>query len=671
MIHKFLVLFENKLVNNKFSVNLVNNKILISSVEMKDSIIKVLVYNNYNAIDYIPLCFPLEMVIYKDKVFNPYIILSSFNNKNDNELDFFNQINKIILEKYSMIFYDFNTLLQDHNHMFIRIMNENYLPNITIDYLTTPPHNLELFIKDFWFNVNIIKLYIIYILISFQNLTNKIIKEINTKWKIPKKLLLIANTLRLLKYDLFNLADIKMNYNMTLNEYYLHNFMSSLKLADIKPNYNYYILINKKEIEDITKTDSLKTEDIIYQNKIIQVNVKKVNKNVINILNGKNIIFDNYKWFYYYPNINIDKNYILFQTFRNTKIYIEIIQYLLNIDIIHCTKIIDYYENDNKLCNLVSISNVFNNFKDYLDDIAILKTNSYSDGFFEYVTKKYSADTNKIFEILNILFNNYNYPLKSNRHDMDTIFDYILYFSLYNYKTIFNEENNLSLIIPVKLKNLYVNLLKSLYQIINNEFESITYNQKFYNDYLYRNIIKLFFIDSSNLSIKLFKSLLYNSDQAKFDKFKNIVSVNMLLTDISNKLNWMNLPKKLSYLNFFYKNNDIVYYQGKINKNIISENFDNRIKKIIENPFEMYKYLRKEKDFIKWTKYISDKIIQLYYIPISLSTDDFEDIGKLLFLLFNITEQNIKDISYMNFINFCNLHNKLIINSNRINIKIR
>ena len=162
---------------------------------------------------------------------------------------------------------------------------------------------------------------------------------------------------------------------------------------------------------------------------------------------------------------------------------------------------------------------------------------------------------------------------------------------------------------------------------------------------------------------------LISTDNMK--KFKNIISTNNLLTDICNKLTWSNLPKKLNYLNLFYKNHDIVHYQDKINKNIIPENFDSRIKKVIENPFEMFKFLRKEKDFIKWSKFISDKIIQLYYVPISLSSEDFGSIGKLIYLLFNITEQNIKDPTYMNFITFCNSNNKLILDSNRINFKIK
>ena len=109
----------------------------------------------------------------------------------------------------------------------------------------------------------------------------------------------------------------------------------------------------------------------------------------------------------------------------------------------------------------------------------------------------------------------------------------------------------------------------------------------------------------------------------------------------------------------------------KLNKNIIPENYDIKLKKIIENPFEMYKYLRKEKDFIRWTKFISSYIIQIYIIPISLSSSDFSLIGRMIFLLLEIKEQNMKEPSYIDFINFCNLNPKLILDSTRINLKIR
>jgi hypothetical protein len=265
--------------------------------------------------------------------------------------------------------------------------------------------------------------------------------------------------------------------------------------------------------------------------------------------------------------------------------------------------------------------------------------------------------------------------LKTNRHELDDIFDYILYFSLYNYKYIILIQDSIEIInplinnnIPYKIKNLYINLLKTLYKIINNNFESITYNQKFYYDYLYKYIIKIFFTNSNKLLIKLFKKLV---SQNNFNKFKKIISTNFLLIDVANKLSWNTLSKNLHYLNIFYKNCDMIYYQDKLNKTIIPKNFDIRIKKIIENPFEMYKYLRKKIDFEKWTLFISDKIPQIFYIPVSLSTEDFTYIGTLIYLLFNIEEQNIKEPTYTNFIKFCNEHIHLIVESTRININMK
>ena len=117
----------------------------------------------------------------------------------------------------------------------------------------------------------------------------------------------------------------------------------------------------------------------------------------------------------------------------------EVIKQIYNIEDIHSRKILDYFYVDNKLCNLVSFVQLFNQVG--IDDMTILKSKSYSDSFFEYITKKYSVNDNsnsKIFDILNILFTNYLYPLKLNRHELDSTFDHILYFSLYNYKHIYN-----------------------------------------------------------------------------------------------------------------------------------------------------------------------------------------------------------------------------------------
>jgi len=281
-----------------------------------------------------------------------------------------------------------------------------------------------------------------------------------------------------------------------------------------------------------------------------------------------------------------------------------------------------------------------------------------------------------IINIFNILFSNYIYPLKSNKNELDDIFDKIIYISLYNYKiiTICNNNNiciinSINKLIPNKLKKLYINILKILINVIRKDINLITHNQIFFNDILYRNILKLFLIDNNKMSINLFKKMI---PIYIFNNFKNIIINNLLLIDLSYKLSWMNLLKKLNYLNIFINNNNILQYNSNINKNIIYNNLDNKIIKIILNPIEMYKYLKYEKDFILWTKIISDYIISIYHIPISITYNDIIYIAKIIYLLFNINSQNLQDITYINFIKYCNLHTNLIIDTtNRINIKIK
>ena len=684
MIHKLQICVDGKLILNKFSINQTNNTIIINSIDYKYNIIKVPIYNKYNGIDYVPLCFPLTMIIINNHIFNPYIVLSSYNFNIENDIDFFYNLEKFLNLQYNYSFIRFNDIINENkkNINITKLINDNFNSIVNLENLQINKTNTNQFICDLWFDINIIKMFVILILIKFPNISNKSLKEIVQKNNYPKKILTISNQIKNIKYTITNNS---YEYCMSLNEYMGFNFLDPLKLADIKNNCYYYIVINKND-NTSTNENNIITSEVNKSDKIdkvIKIYVKKINKNIILLSDTKNILYENYKWYHYHPSINIDKNYIIYQTFISNNFTCEIIKNIFNIETLHCNKIIEYYQKENKLSNLLILPNIFQELTSVFDDINLLKLNSYSDGFFEYITKKYSSPNEpKIYEILGILFENYNYPLKANRHDMDNVFDHLLYFSLYNYKQIlintkttnfsnFSNEilhPNVNSIIPNKLKNLYINLLKALIQIINNDFDAITYNQKFYYDYLHRNIIKLFFSNGNYLSINLFKSLVNSTN---YLKFKNVVTTNLLLIDVANKLSWNNLPKKLNYLNLFYKNNEIIHYQDKINKNIIPDNFDSRIKKVIENPFEMYRYLRKEKDFEKWTKFISDKILQLYHVPISLSSEDFNYIGKMIFLLFNITDQNIKEPTYINFINFCNTHNKLVLDSSRINIKIR
>ena len=77
MIQKFYILFENKLVVNKFSIKMQDNNIKIDSIELKNKLIKVPIYNKFNGLDYFTISFPLILPIIKNTCFNPYILLSS------------------------------------------------------------------------------------------------------------------------------------------------------------------------------------------------------------------------------------------------------------------------------------------------------------------------------------------------------------------------------------------------------------------------------------------------------------------------------------------------------------------------------------------------------------------------------------------------------------------
>jgi len=656
MIYRNIILFDNKLIYNKFSINKKDNKIIIKSLNINENIIKVPIYNKFNGIDYFPICFPLEYIIIDNLIFNPYIILSSYNLQINNDIDFFYNINQLITNEYKLKIIKFTDLLNNSKLNLIKILNENYIINLN----KTDNLILAEFINNFWFDINIIKLYIIYILIKYPN---GITKNLN----VPKNIQQFSNSFKKFKYSL---VCNNSEYQMTLSEYMINNFNIPLKLSDLKKDNNYFIVIGS-----YTNTSELVSTESTNLIKIVKVSIKKINKNIINIDN-KNLIFENYKWFYYYPNININHDFIIYQTFINYNFINEIIKEIIGFNDNH---IIKYYMNDNKLNNLIVLSNIFTGLKDYMNDLSILKYNSYDSEYFEYITKKYSNDDEKLFEIIEILFSNYTFPFKYNRYNIEPIFDNIMYISMFNYQKILNNKNilikfneilnpKINNIIPFKLKNLYINFLKIIQNLICKDYDLIIYNQKFYTDSLHKHIIKLLLGDIKCLTVKLFKELIPCD---VYTRFKEIIKNNMLLIDISNKITWKTLPKKLYYIKFFYNNSDIIFYQQKLNKNIIPDNFDIKIKKVIENQFEMYRYIKKEKDFIRWTNFISNKINDLYYIHISLSSEDFDNIGKLLYLLFNINEQNLNEPSYKELIKFCNLHPKLILDSTRINLKIK
>ncbi len=642
MIQKFYILqteknnfkYENKLITCNFSINKKDNNIIIKPYIDKE-IIKVPIYNKYNGLIYYPIYFPLILPIFNNKIFNPYVILSSSNFNNDNAIDFFYNLFKTIKIKFNLELFIFNDLFNKEYNLTHNI-NNYYNDNITMKNIIN--NNIPNII---WLNINIILLNILYKLSkrpdNLQN--NKTLQKIS-----QYKYLLLPNTF----------------IRKTFTEYY--NIKNKLELVDLKPNESYFILCKSNSV-------------------ISKINITSINKNII-ISNNTEYIFEEYDWSIFNLNIQLDKSDIIYYTFINKDFVSNIINQLFNINSEY--KIYDYFMNYNNYDNLLVLP-----VQQYFNETNIISSNNYSVEYFKLIVDKYNTSNeyknNKLINILYLLFKNYKYPLKINKHELDDVFDNIIYLCLNNMTNgsniifenidvntvtseniIYNLNSKINEIIPGKLKNLFINLLKTLLKLINDNYESIVYNQRFYNDTLYKNILKIFIDSSSNqLSVKLFHSLI-NPD--KLNRIKEIITINSLLINISNRLNWNNINKKLNYINYFYLNQDILYYQNKLNKNIISPTLDYKIVKIIENPFEMYKYLKKEKDFIKWSSIIYYKINDMYEIPVQ--NIDYNKFGKMIYLLYNIKEQNLKDESYIKFINFCNENEELIITPNNKNIRI-
>jgi len=348
----------------------------------------------------------------------------------------------------------------------------------------------------------------------------------------------------------------------------------------------------------------------------------------------------------------------------------------INIDLSHHEKIISYYLDNSKISNIFYLINKYTDDNEYTD-LEILKSNNYDNIFFKYIVKKYT-EIEKILLIIKILFINYNFPIRFNKFEIEPVFDDILYISLYNYKKLIyystskhsNENkifliNELNQVIPTKVKLFYYNILKTFYQLFNSSEEYI-YNIKFFHDSLYKNFIKIFFYENCN-TINLLKEMI---NPSVIEKIKYNIHNNLVLIDIANKITWDNLKNKTDYLSILVRNKTI-FYQDKLNKIIFSDTYDNRIKSIILNPFEMFNFLQYENEFVEWILLFNYKIQELYFNEISLSSNDIIDLGKLIYYLYNIEEQDFKDEYYKLLINHASKNNKIILFNHRINIKIK
>lgn len=640
MIIKLPVCIDEKIVYSNFLVKKTNDKLIVSlfnrNYDETIDKIKVPLCNNFEGITYLDLFFPLEMSIINNKLFFPNFMQKIYFSQNNLPIDFFFQL---------------ESLIKNFNVSFISKEDSKKMENQIWKYLTTYDENISLeksdnTIKKLWEVAQLNLNAAFYLLFLNPEFTNKSIKDYQKKFGILKKTVSITNHIKSIKFSVNSSNDYMFieHYNRLNN--------NKVKSSEIKIGYKYFIKL-------------LKTE------KFFQVEVDNIENNIVHTLSNQAFVYNNYDWYFYVPNIPFDLDIILFNLFIQKQCYDEIFEKTtLKIEPIHTQKLLEYYFDDKK-CSLVYLRKFFN--EEY-DDINILDKNNYSNIFFEYITKKYNT-LELLIPIYKSLFKNYTYPLKQNK--MESTFDNILYISLINLDLICKDciqdriiiESSINELIPFKLKTLFYNIIHLFYSIIKkNNYQPLYFNQKYFNDYLHRIILKLIIYDKTLKTNVLFISKL---SEIQKDKINNILKNTLLCIDVANRLNWTNLPKKLSYLEVFYTNKDLIFNIDKLNKNIFNDNYDLRLKKVIENPYMMFKFLKKEKDFIKWINFLGPLAIELYYSPISLSSEDLKNLGRLIFFLVNIEEQNVKNESYLKFLNICQKNSKLIMDNTRINLKIK
>jgi len=636
MIIKLPICVEDKILFNNFLLEKTNNtftiKVFNRNYENKIEKIKVPLCNNFEGISYIDLFFPYEIKIVDKKLICNNFLQKIFLSENDLEIDFFIILENIIFKEYQIDFLKKSDLVIYEYRIWKYWMEYD-------DHIE-PTINLN---KKLW---EVIQLYLnfsLFLIYRKPDFTSKTIHDYLKTNKLEKKVMNIANIIKTIKFSIFS------SNEYCFNDHFLRQAKNKTKLSELKIGFKYFI----KNLDG---------------NKFFQVEITGITNNIIHTENNQAYIFENYEWVFYI--IDIDFEIIMFNLIKNNKVYEDLFEKTnLKIEAVHGKKILDYYFNNNE-CSLIYFRKFF---PENYSDVEILKRNNYSNTFFNYITQKYSS-REEIINILNVLFKNYTYPIKQNKCDNN--FDHILYYSFYHIQKLFNEDkldSAISEIIPVKLKTLYCNLINLFYQIsVYDNFHFLITNQKFYTDYLHRTLIKIILYNNKLLTTNY---IIEKLSTVQITKIISIIKNTFLCIDISNRLTWNNLPKKLHYLQYLYDNKDILFitnsYGDKFNRNIISETYDIRLKKIIERPFDMYKFLRKEKDFIKWTKFISGSLNNLFYTPLSLSSEDLIHLGKILYLLVNVTEQNIKDTSYLKLINYCQKNNKLILDNTRINMKIK
>ncbi len=414
-------------------------------------------------------------------------------------------------------------------------------------------------------------------------------------------------------------------------------------IKQIKMNFYGNTLSIEEHIEFINNPNLIKKKrHYFYDNngKIIKIYIKNEACDNIHLIN------------------NIQRNYLKPYPNKYNK-FISIKNLLNTLIINHFDKIFDisirvlykkkqnviimvnsYIFNNEKFTELEIINNNFNN----LHELSFDK--------FKNIIDNYNLDNQKI---ISCLLETNLYPINYDKRTLNPNFIKILYL------LIKNEEN--IQYINHKLKSIYIYLLK-IYKCLLNEDTSVIYNSRIYNEILIYQIIKLFF----------FKTHILLKDIKYLSNIKHKFINNIIIIQIVTNLSWKTISKQFASFKYLISNKsnckDLIIIDGKLNKTY-TNNMDNRLKKIIIDPLQMFNYLKKEDDYYKWIFNFKDLIPKIFNNMITLETNDYKKLAKILYNYSKIKNQNIEDEYYKKLLYIFKMDNKLVLFNDRINIKFK
>ena len=262
--------------------------------------------------------------------------------------------------------------------------------------------------------------------------------------------------------------------------------------------------------------------------------------------------------------------------------------------------------------------------------------------------------------ILNVLLNNYTFPISYDKRELNDVFAKILYYCF----TFHNMINFIA--INSKAKQLLIILVRFYTSLKDNKYDVI-YNSKYYMDPILYTIIKILVFNDIYKLINICDSHILDIVKKKFME-------NIIIIQILNNISWKTLNKQIDYFKYLVSMKDLckdlILMDGKLNKQYVMC-MDTRLKKIIMDPLQMLNYLKTDNDYYKWICEFKNLIGNIFNNIIILEDDDYIRLSRMLHIYSKIKTQSMDDKYYRKLIYYIKENNRLILFNDRINIKLK